>query len=125
MNASGRILLVGIKNLGSHPCPRCLIPLSDASKFGMVRDARRRQTLARKDTMNRRKRISDARKYIHDQNYAVDSAPVKRLIDAESMVPSAVRLATCLALSSTELTSITIRMHFLTSLLLWASTCFL
>jgi uncharacterized protein YcbX len=98
MNGTGRILLVGIKNLGSHPCPRCLIPLSDTPKFGMVRDTRRRQTLARKDTMNHRKHISNARKYIHDENYAVDSAPVKRLLDAESLVPSAVRLVTLLTL---------------------------
>ncbi|KAF8222464.1 hypothetical protein L208DRAFT_1162152, partial [Tricholoma matsutake] len=85
-----RILLVGIKNLGSHPCPCCLIPLSDAFKIGMARDARRQQTLAWRDTAARRRHISDAQKFIQEGNYAVDSAPVKRLMDAESMIPSAV-----------------------------------
>lgn len=92
-----RILLAGIKNLGTYPCPRCLIPLSDAPKVGMARDTRRRQTLVRKDTKKHRKNITDARNYIHNKNYAVDSAPVKRLLDTESLVPSAVRLVTLIS----------------------------
>ena len=37
----GRVLLAGIKNLENHPCPRCLIPLADASISGMAHDAKR------------------------------------------------------------------------------------
>jgi hypothetical protein len=120
----GRVLLAGIRNLGNHPCPRCLIPLADASRSGMARDARRRQTLARKDTTNYRKNIIDARNYIHNRNYAVDSAPVKRLLDNESLIPSMVRFAVSSLIVLFELMFIA-RMHSPKYLPPWVSTCFL
>ena len=68
--------------------------LSDAPKVGMAHDTRRWQTLIWKDIKNHWKNITDAQDYIHNKNYAVDSAPVKRLLDTESFVPSVVRLVT-------------------------------
>lgn len=86
-----RIILASIRNLGGCPCPRCLIPLSDAHKFGMKRDQNRRVTLAREDNQSRRAKVSGARKVIYDRNYAVTSAPVEALLKEQSLVPTAVR----------------------------------
>ena len=49
-----------------------------------------RTTLARVDNVKRRIRVEAAREAIYVKNYAIDSAIVKRLLQEESLVPSAV-----------------------------------
>ena len=85
-----RILIVGIRNLGRCLCPRCLIPKDRADDMGKRRDMKQRETLARVDDVDRRHRIATARNLIYEKNYAVDSAAVKRLLQKDCLVPSAV-----------------------------------
>ena len=85
-----RIILASIRNLGACPCPRCLIPLSDAHKFGMALDQKKRCSLARTDDQKRQLKVSNARKLIYCNNYAVNSAPVEQLLKETSLVPTAV-----------------------------------
>jgi hypothetical protein len=58
--------------------------------MGKRRDMAQRDTLARVDDVDRRHRIATARNPIYGKNYAVDSTAVKRLLQKDSLVPSAV-----------------------------------
>jgi hypothetical protein len=58
--------------------------------MGKRRDMSQRDTLARVDDVDRRHRIATARNLIYEKNYAVDSAAIKRLLQKDSLVPSAV-----------------------------------
>jgi hypothetical protein len=51
---------------------------------------RQRTTLARVDNLQRQAKITAAREMIYGQNWAVDSAPVQRLLKPESLVPTEV-----------------------------------
>ncbi|KAH7919882.1 hypothetical protein BV22DRAFT_1022211, partial [Leucogyrophana mollusca] len=83
-----KILLACIRNRGGCPCPRCLIPLCRIQNLGMTRDMSQRKTLARLDDGHRQAAISNARKLIYEQGYAVDSAAVDRLLKPHSLVPT-------------------------------------
>jgi anti-sigma28 factor (negative regulator of flagellin synthesis) len=61
----------------------------------MHRDMAQRMTLARVDDLKRRNRIEAAREAIYNKNYAVDSAPVEKLLQEESLVPTAVCPIAC------------------------------
>jgi hypothetical protein len=60
--------------------------------MGMPADMSQRKTLARVDDVNRRNRIATARDIIYKKNYTVHSAPVERLLQNESLVPTAVSI---------------------------------
>jgi hypothetical protein len=79
--------------------------------MGKRRDMAQRDTLARVDDVDRRHRIATARNLIYEKNYAVDSAAVKRLLQKDSLVPSAV-CTTC-SLSSAIVSVDGFRTHFL------------
>lgn len=49
-----------------------------------------RQTLARRDTVERRNKISSARVFIYEKGYAVDTAQVEAKLKDESLVPTVV-----------------------------------
>ncbi|KAH7918336.1 hypothetical protein BV22DRAFT_1134671 [Leucogyrophana mollusca] len=83
-----KILFACIRNRGGCPCPRCLIPLSRVHNLGMTRDMEQRRTLARVDDIHRRNAILNARKLIYEKGWAVDSAPVERILKPESLVPT-------------------------------------
>jgi|ERR1700722_1739675 len=93
-----RILLACIRSLGHCPCPRCLIPLDAVVNMGKLRDMAQRETLARDDNESRR-RVTFARKSIYEENHAVNSAAVESLLQADSLVPTAVS-NTCHLISS-------------------------
>jgi hypothetical protein len=99
-----RIALASIRNLGNCPCPRCLTPLSDAHKFGMAMDQKKRRTLARTDDRSRQIKVSSAWKLIYCNNYAVNSAPVESLLKETSLVPTSVCIVRLIRLGQ-ELTS--------------------
>ena len=44
-----RVLIVNIHNLGSYPCPRCLIPKDRLQNLATKRDFLQRRTLAHQD----------------------------------------------------------------------------
>jgi hypothetical protein len=89
-NARHRILIVGIRNLGHCLCPRCLMPKDRVADMGKRRDMAQRDLLARIDDVDHRHHIATARYLTYEKNYAVDSAAVKRLLQKDSLVPSAV-----------------------------------
>jgi hypothetical protein len=58
--------------------------------MGMPRDRLQRVTLGRDD--ERRMMVSEARSLIYEQNYAVGSAAVERILKLQSWVPTSVSL---------------------------------
>ena len=76
--------------MGACPCPRCLIPKDRIHLVGTKRDMHQRTTLARVDNLQRQAKITAAREMIYERNWAVDSAPVQRLLKPESLVPTEV-----------------------------------
>jgi hypothetical protein len=87
---ANRVLLACIRNLGGCPCPRCTIRLSDVHLVGTKRDRDKRITMARIDDEHLKFKISRARELIYQDNYAVDSAGVERLLKPLSLVPTEV-----------------------------------
>lgn len=61
--------------------------------MGMARDMTQRRTFARIDDESRRHRVAAARRAIYEKNYAVNSKAVNRLLQEDSLVPTAVRVA--------------------------------
>jgi hypothetical protein len=57
--------------------------------MGMSLDRQQRATLER-DNERKRVMVSSARKLIYEDNYAVSSAPVERLLKPQSWVPTSV-----------------------------------
>jgi hypothetical protein len=85
-----RILMSGIRNMGERPCPRCTIPKSMLHMIGTKQDRINRFKLARVDDHKRRLTISAARRAIYQNNFAVDSAGVERMLKPQSLVPTSV-----------------------------------
>ena len=107
-----RVLLASIRNLGGCPCPRCEVQLSKVHLVGMKRDCRDRTKLLRVDDEHRRFKVSQARKHIYEDNNAIRSAGVERLLKPLSLVSTTV----CLVYSS--LTSLTSALECLFGLLI-------
>jgi hypothetical protein len=80
--------MCSIRNMGGFPCPRCLVPMDRMDLIGTRRDEKQRLTLARVDTASYRAKITGARQLIYENNLAVDSAAVERLLKPESLVPT-------------------------------------
>ena len=49
-----------------------------------------RHLLARKDTEERRKKVVDARRFIYERQYVIDTPQVEALLKDESLVPTKV-----------------------------------
>ena len=84
------MLIANIQNLGEYPCPCCLIPKSQIELVATSHDMLRRELLSRSDSKERKDKISLARNLIYQQNYAVDSAQVQRVLKNESLVPTTI-----------------------------------
>ena len=76
--------------MGGCPCPRCLIPKDSTHLVGTKEDRNIREALVRVDDLGRRAKVKDARQLIYGQNWAVDSKPVQRILQPESLVPTEV-----------------------------------
>ena len=85
-----RILIAGIRNLGTCPCPCCLIPLNRVHNLGMARDMGQRRTLACVDNVNRRGKIIAARRVIFEKKTQINSTAVNSILQNESLVPNVV-----------------------------------
>lgn len=85
-----RVLLSGIRNLGSCPCPRCLIPLHRVHNLGMPLDMKQRRTQARVDGPDRIESVEKARMKIYSENLSVASTAVNNILKHESLVPTVV-----------------------------------
>ncbi|KAF8833950.1 hypothetical protein BDN67DRAFT_985681 [Paxillus ammoniavirescens] len=66
-NYPEKVLIANIRNLGACPCPRCTIPKDRIQNLAMERDMLQRRILARKDTKERRNKISAACRLIYEQ----------------------------------------------------------
>lgn len=75
---------------GNYPCPRCLIPMGKFRDMGMLRDKRNRDILRRKDSVQRRGMVADARDAIYNRRYAVDGEKVNKILMEQSLAPIAV-----------------------------------
>ena len=87
-----RVLLATIRNLGSFPCPRCLIPKEKLPEVGTKNDDRRRETNQRVANDHLFSDIRLARTWIYNKGYRVKAAAVERLLSPTSHVPTVVRL---------------------------------
>jgi hypothetical protein len=76
--------------MGGFPCPRCLMPKDRMHLIGTKQDQKQRLALGRVDSPSYRAKISNARQLIYENNFAVDSAPVQRILKPESLVPTEV-----------------------------------
>ncbi|KJA18100.1 hypothetical protein HYPSUDRAFT_145489 [Hypholoma sublateritium FD-334 SS-4] len=83
-----KVLLTGIRNMGSCPCPRCLTPKDLLNQLGTGRDKNQRATLSRVDDLQHRVKISCARDIIYIQNRTVNSLFVENILKPESLVPT-------------------------------------
>ncbi|KAJ3536274.1 hypothetical protein NMY22_g6101 [Coprinellus aureogranulatus] len=70
-----RVTVVGVRNLGDHPCPRCLIALEDIRDMGTQRDRALRHSQKRKDDEARVKKVTTARSSIYRKNHNPRQAP--------------------------------------------------
>ncbi|KAG6830763.1 hypothetical protein H0H92_014844 [Tricholoma furcatifolium] len=75
-----KALMATIRMNGLLPCPRCMVAKADAHLVGQKRDRKNRVRLLRKDDSTHRSKITTARSKIYQENLAVDSAAVKRLL---------------------------------------------
>ena len=87
-----RVLLATIRNLGSFPCPRCLISKDKLPEVGTKNDDRRRETNQRVANDHLFSDIRLARTWIYNEGYRVKAAAVERLLSPTSHVPTVVRL---------------------------------
>lgn len=86
-----RVLLATIRNLGSFPCPRCLIPKAKIPEVGMKRDDSRRESAQRVADTGLFSKIKKARSWIYNEGLGVKAAAVERLLSPTSLVPTTVR----------------------------------
>ena len=90
MSNSSRVLLASIRDKGYRPCPRCLISKQEIKNLGLPKDRQQRVQSPRVDNLQRRNKISSARRIIYEENYRVNSAAVERILKEESLVPTSV-----------------------------------
>ena len=84
-----RLLIASVKK-GHYPCPRCLIPVWKFRDMGMLRDKKYRERQERKDDLQRKHMVADARSAIYQGRYAVDGERVNRALMEQSLAPVAV-----------------------------------
>ena len=58
-------------------------------------DMLQRANLARRDTVERREKVSAARRLIYEERYVVDTPQVESLLKPESLVPTIVCVFAC------------------------------
>ncbi|THU86023.1 hypothetical protein K435DRAFT_805422 [Dendrothele bispora CBS 962.96] len=91
-----KVLIACIKYLGEWLCTRCLIPMDDVHLLGLKRDMINRGKLRREFTENHKRKIEDARRFIFEDGYGVESEAVKRILAFGSLTPSRSAFSTLL-----------------------------
>ena len=86
-----RVLIATIRDKGGCPCPRCLIPKQYLPGLGTTSAMKLRTEQLRSDTTQRRGKIIQARDFIYNKGYVVNSKNVDNLLKEESYVPTEVR----------------------------------
>jgi hypothetical protein len=62
--------------------------------MGMPQDMNERETLARVDDEERRRKVDIARDIVYEKNFAVDNVNVEALLKEQSLVPTSVSAQT-------------------------------
>ncbi|KAF9472386.1 hypothetical protein BDN70DRAFT_900592 [Pholiota conissans] len=83
-----KVLLATIRNFGSCPCPRCLVPKTKIPDIGKVYDNLQRQQTHRTDNSSQRFDITRAREYIFTDGKGVKSTYVEGILEPKSLVPT-------------------------------------
>ncbi|QRV96106.1 patatin-like phospholipase protein [Ceratobasidium sp. AG-Ba] len=94
-----KVLIATIKDLGMHPCPRCLITKPELSQLGLPSDNNMRKNY-RVDDDSQRSKVLDARRLIYHDGYVVNSKHVQDLLSDTSNVPTLNAFSTRLKLVS-------------------------
>ena len=84
-----RVLLATIRDQGSYPCPRCLVPKNKLDQVGLVFDLRSRIDNVRKYLGDL---VAEARKAIYKLGIPINGIAVQRLLKDTSSVPTLVSL---------------------------------
>ncbi|TEB29042.1 hypothetical protein FA13DRAFT_1597683, partial [Coprinellus micaceus] len=84
-----KVMVVGVRSMGDHPCPRCLIALPDIPGMGTPTDMAIRRDQRRKDDNVTKNKINAARKIIQKKHYNVNTDEVELLLKPMSLVPAA------------------------------------
>ncbi len=90
--ASARTLLACIKNIGTFPCPRCLISKVEIPTIGTILDMQRRESMkgTHMDNDIWKRWVECARKAIYVKGKPITSKHVDDLLGNESLVPTQV-----------------------------------
>lgn len=76
--------------LGNCPCVHCLVEKDQIDQLGTKFDARRRETKARVDSVQRQSIIEKMRKWIFDDGLSVASKYIETFLKPYSWVPNRV-----------------------------------
>ena len=86
-----RVKIATIRNFGTFPCPRCLVPKDKIPEIGKEEDRRTRAELGRTDTVERQGLVDQARKNLYEHGYALSGDFVDGILKDSSLVPTRVR----------------------------------
>ncbi|KAG8692955.1 hypothetical protein FRC09_010842, partial [Ceratobasidium sp. 395] len=81
-----RVLLATVRDKGTCPCPRCLVPMDRVHMMGSRSDMRMRSKGLRRDSVKRQKLIQTAQSLVFKQQKAVDNKEVEALLKPNSWV---------------------------------------
>jgi hypothetical protein len=84
-----RVLIATIKDMGSCPCPRCLMPKASFNLLGLFRDMRDRLMNLRTYCLPK---VIKAREFIYTWGNTVDGSRVQATLGEGSWVPTVVRI---------------------------------
>ncbi|KAJ4002008.1 hypothetical protein F5050DRAFT_1802587 [Lentinula boryana] len=82
--ATNRVLLATIRDLGSCPCPRCLIPKSLLDQMGSKRDMKRQEKIR----IFLVDKVMRAHQWIYNEGSKIRGSAVERLLKETSSVPT-------------------------------------
>lgn len=88
-----RTLIATIKDLGAHPCPRCLVSTDQISAIGRDDDRKCRHESRRRDNAERQNNVDAARRILYEEGYAITGDHVDGLLKEYSRVPTKVFIA--------------------------------
>lgn len=87
-----RVLIATLRDQGTYPCVHCLVTFPDIPNLGTPGDLAIRTEAIRKDTAERQRRVEEARKFIYEDGYVVNSTHVENILKPTSAVPTVVSL---------------------------------
>lgn len=81
-----RVLVATIRDLGTCPCPFCLVTIDDIPQLGQAVDQRTRVDKKRRESDKRIQNVESARKIIYNHGYAPGNDRSDFFLKDESLV---------------------------------------